>query len=189
MKTEYYHSKESVEEYIKASQGFDGRELVQRLKDFLPSGSSLLELGSGPGTDFLLLKDDFQVVGSDFSAEFLNRLKSENEQDEFLLLDAITLKTDRQFDGIYSNKVLQHLSDAELEKSIQRQSDLLHAHGIICHSFWKGEGEEYFKGMRVNYQDAKSLKALLEGRFKILLLEAYQEFEEKDSLLLIAAKK
>lgn len=189
MNDNYYKTKESVEEYIKLAKDIDGGQLIKKLNDFLPPNSLLLEIGSGPGTDFQILKKVYRVVGSDFSTEFLNRLISSNIKDEFLKLDAVTLRTDKKFDGIYSNKVLQHLTDEELRKSILRQVDLLNFNGIICHSFWKGEGDEVFKGLLVNHQTDENLRVLFEDKFEILLLEEYSEFEDGDSLILIGKKK
>ena len=189
MDDNYYKTKESVEEYIKLAKGVDGGHLIEKLNNYLPSNSMLLEIGSGPGTDFQILKKDYRVVGSDYSREFLSRLISSNIKDEFLNLDAVTLRTDKKFDGIYSNKVLQHLTDEELNKSTLRQFDLLNSNGIICHSFWKGEGNEVFKGLLVNYQTDANLRILFEDYFEILLLEEYNEFEVGDSLLLIGKKK
>lgn len=189
MRGNYYKNKESVEEYIKLAKDVNGGPLIEKLKNYLLPNSLLLEIGSGPGTDFQILKNDYKVVGSDYSTEFLSRLISDHPKDEFLNLDAITLTTNKKFDGIYSNKVLQHLTDEELRKSIKRQAAILPSHGIICHSFWEGEGDEIFKGLLVNYQSEKSLSNLFETHFDILLLEAYKEFEVGDSLLLIGKKK
>jgi cyclopropane fatty-acyl-phospholipid synthase-like methyltransferase len=189
MNQNYYNTKESVEEYIKLAQGIDGRRLIEKLNYFLPPGSLLLEMGSGPGTDFQLLKKEYTVVGSDYSTEFLKRLIRKYKQDEFLNLDATTLETDRKFDGIYSNKVLQHLTDEALKKSITKQAEILNPNGIICHSFWKGEGAEEFNGLLVNYQTKESLGILFGNCFEILLLEEYKEFEAGDSLLFIGKIK
>jgi ubiquinone/menaquinone biosynthesis C-methylase UbiE len=189
MNDSYYKTKESVEEYIKMAEGFDGSELIEKLHNYLPSKSVLLEIGSGPGTDFQLLKKNYSVTGSDYSTEFLKRLMRNYKNDEFLNLDAITLETDRKFDGIYSNKVLQHLTNEELRKSVLRQVEILNSNGIICHSFWKGEGDEVFNGLFVNYQTNDSLSVLFENYFEILLLEEYNEFEDGDSLLIIGKKK
>lgn len=188
MNDNYYHTKESVEEYIKLAEGVNGRQLIEKLKNYLSPKSLLLEIGSGPGTDFQILKNDYRVIGSDYSTEFLNRLKNTYEKDEFLHLDAITLKTDKKFDGIYSNKVLQHLTEEELKSSIQKQVDILKPNGIICHSFWKGEGSEVFKGLFVTYQTDESIRKLFKEFFEILLLNEYQEFDDGDSLLLIGKK-
>jgi cyclopropane fatty-acyl-phospholipid synthase-like methyltransferase len=186
---EYYHSPESVDEYMQLAEGVDGALLIDRFKTFLSPDSSLLELGSGPGTDWGILNQNFDVTGSDISQEFLRRLKIKYPVGEFIEMDASSLTTDQSFDGIYSNKVLHHLKNTELRSSIKRQAAILNPAGLVCHSFWKGEGDEIFKGMYVNYHSSSGLRDLFGDSFDILVLEPYREFEEGDSLLLIGRKK
>tara|TARA_R110000868_G_scaffold198845_4_gene445432 strand:- start:319 stop:888 length:570 start_codon:yes stop_codon:yes gene_type:complete len=189
MAGEYYKTKESVQEYIKLAEGIDGRKLIEKLKKVLPSNSTVLEIGSGPGSDWEILSKYYNVVGSDNSIEFLDLLTAKYPNGEFLELDAVILKIDKTFDGIYSNKVLHHLTDNELTHSIKRQHEILKPEGIVCHSFWKGEGSEVFKGLFVNYHDKSNLDEIFKDYFEILSIESYEEFEEGDSLLLIAKKK
>ena len=189
MEREYYKTKESVEEYIHLAKDVNGKQLIEKLELVLPSKSVLLEIGSGPGSDWKILNKSYNVIGSDNSTEFLSHLIVENPNGEFLELNAITLNTDEKFDGIYSNKVLHHLKDNELIDSINRQNDLLNPNGIICHSFWQGEGSEVFKGLFVNYHSKDSLREFFEKYFEILIIESYEEFEAGDSLLLIGKKK
>lgn len=189
MSKEYYKTAESVEEYIRLAKGFNGAELIKKLKIFLATGSSVLEIGTGPGSDWEILNEDYAVIGSDFSVQFLERLIKKYPKGKFLKLDATTLDIDQQFDAVYSNKVMHHLKDDEIKASIQRQFELLHDDGMICHSLWKGEGSEVFKGMFVNYHTNDALKSLFELQFDILLMEDYNEFEDNDSILLIAKKK
>lgn len=189
MTTDYYNTEESVEEYIKMAKDVNGAGLIRTFKQFLPSNSIVLEIGSGPGSDWKILMETYTVVGSDNSKEFLSRLISNFPTGRFLKLDAITLNTDERFDGIYSNKVMHHLKDEELNDSIKRQYDVLNPNGIICHSFWKGEGSEVFNGLYVNYHSANTLSSFFESFFEIILLEPYAEFEEEDSLLLVGKKR
>jgi trans-aconitate methyltransferase len=189
MNSGYYHTKESVEEYIRLAKDVNGKQLIEKLKQVLPAKSFLLELGSGPGSDWKILNETYNVTGSDNSTEFINHLKSEIYDGQFIELDAITLETEMKFDGIYSNKVLHHLRDHELTDSIRRQYEILNPDGMICHSFWKGEGSEIFKGLFVNYHSETDLKEMHKDHFEILSIESYEEFEEGDSLLLIGRKK
>ena len=159
------------------------------MKNFLPTNATLLELGSGPGSDWKILNQNYDVIGSDYSTEFTARLKAKYAEGEFLELDAITIVTDKHFDGIYSNKVLQHLRDDQLVASIQRQTELLNSKGVVCHSFWKGEGSEIFKGMFVNYHTLSHLTNLFSEVFDILVSQEYKEFEDNDSILIIGKKK
>ncbi len=189
MSKDYYKTKESVEEYINLAKDVSGKKLIEKLGQFLPKHAYVLEIGSGPGTDWQILNETHHVVGSDNSQEFLNRLKAEHPNGEFIELDATSLKTERTFDGIYSNKVLHHLKDMELKDSVHRQYEILKPGGIICHSFWRGEGSEIFKGLFVNYHDKEDLMKCFKAYFHILLIEPYKEFEDEDSLLLIAERK
>ena len=189
MSADYYKNKESVEEYIRLAKDVNGSELIERLNQFLPTDSIILEIGSGPGTDWNILNKDYEAIGSDNSKEFISHLRSNNPLGNFLELDAVTLNTDKKFDGIYSNKVLHHLKDNELKDSIKRQYEILNSNGIICHSFWKGKGTEVFKGLFVNYHSASDLILCFNEYFKISVIESYSEFEESDSLLLIGKKK
>jgi len=189
MTKKYYKSKESVQEYIELAKDADGRQLIEELKKVLPSNSVVLEIGSGPGTDWKILKESYEVIGSDNSTEFLNYLISNNPKGEFLELDARTLIIDKKFDGIYSNKVMHHLKDNELKDSAKRQYEILRSKGIMCHSFWKGEGSEIFKGLFVNYHSETTLRKIYQKYFEILSIESYKEFDNDDSLLLIGEKK
>ena len=189
MEGEYYKTKASVEEYVRLAKDVNGKELIEKLQRVLPPGSSLLEIGSGPGTDWKILSRLYEVIGSDNSTEFLSYLINKHPDGTFLELDAVTLATDRRFNGLYSNKVLHHLTDAELTASVKRQHEVLSADGVICHSFWWGEGAEVFKGLYVNYHTEATLEEGFGSYFRILTIERYREFDEDDSLLLIARRK
>ncbi|NND05991.1 MAG: class I SAM-dependent methyltransferase [Saprospiraceae bacterium] len=184
-----YHTKESAAEYIQLAKSVNGAKLITILQRHLSAGSMIHELGSGPGSDCELLQAHFKVTGSDFSNIFLSHLKNKYPEDQFLKLNAATLYTDKKFDGIYSNKVLHHLNEDDLKSSIKRQHEILNPNGIICHSFWKGEGDEIFKGMYVKYHTENALEKFFGDHFEILVLDAYAEFEADDSLLLIGRKK
>ena len=185
----YYKTDASVKEYIKLAEGFNGVQLIEKLKQYLPLKSNILEIGSGPGTDWKLLNQSYNVTGSDNSNAFINHLTTEYPNETFLNLDAITLNTETEFDGIYSNKVMHHLTDDQLAHSIKRQYEILNPDGIVCHSFWKGEGSEIFKGLFVNYHEKSSLETFFGASFEILYLGLYNEFDEDDSILLIGKKK
>jgi ubiquinone/menaquinone biosynthesis C-methylase UbiE len=189
MVKEYYKTKESVKEYIELAKEVNGLELINELRKVLAENSLLLEIGSGPGTDWQLLSNYYDTIGSDFSEEFLKHQQRKFPTGDFLQLDASTLETDKTFDGIYSNKVLHHLTDDELTQSITRQAEILKKDGVVCLSFWKGEGTETFKGMFVNYHTESELKEFFEPLFEILSISNYEEFEANDSLLLIAKRK
>ncbi len=189
MKGEYYKTKDSVNEYIKLAEGVNGGEIIEDLKTFVPKGAKLLEIGSGPGTDWEILSRDFDVTGSDFSPEFIKHLTIKYPTGSFVELDATAIETKQRFDCIYANKVLHHLTDNDLQNSIAQQAAMLNADGIVCHTYWKGSGSETFKGMFVNYHTVDELTKLYAPHYTLLKIELYKEFDVDDSVLVIAAKK
>lgn len=185
----YFHQENKVEEYVKMAKGYDGRRIITELIKYLPKNSSILELGMGPGADLTILEKHFQVTGSDYSEIFINRYRKQHPGANILQLDAITLKTEQKYQGLYSNKVLIHLTREELKQSIKRQADILEPEGIICHSFWFGDKEENYDGLIFVYYTAEQLQALFMETFDILKIEKYIEMEIDDSIYLIARKK
>lgn len=185
----YYHTSKSVEEYISLAKDVNSSNIISKLKQVLPKGSTLLEIGSGPGTDYELLKEDYAVTGSDYSFEFLKRLQNKYPAGNFIHLNAANFSLKTGYDSLYANKVLQHLTNTELRYFIEKQVEIVNEKGIVCFTFWSGSGDENFKGMFVNYHQIADLKALFCPYFNILILEQYKEFEDGDSIVLIAQKK
>ena len=185
----FYDDKKNVQSYLEMAEGYDGDELIQILRGYLPVGASVLELGMGPGKDLDILSQDYIVTGSDNSQVFLDIFRKKPPQADLLLLNALTLQTDRQFDCIYSNKVLHHLDQNELRQSLQRQSDILHPNGLVFHSFWWGDHEEDHHGLHFSYYTEAMLADLIDNKWEMVLMERYAEMEPDDSLYILLRKK
>jgi len=181
----FYDDKENIKQYIDMAKGFDGRELIKTLHKYLKKDSTLLELGMGPGVDLEILDKTYIVTGSDLSDVFLEMYRKKHPKADLIKLDAQTLDTPRRFDGIYSNKVLHHLSPEGLSRSLERQKEILHGEGIAFHTFWLGEGSEEMKDLFFQYYRAEELKKIAEQYFDYVKVKKYTEMEEDDSLLLI----
>jgi trans-aconitate methyltransferase len=184
----FFDNPENVQKYLDMSEGYDGRELVGTLREYLPERSSLLELGMGPGKDLLLLSRFYRVTGSDSSSIFVDRFLEEDDDLDVLVLDAVSIETETQFECIYSNKVLHHLSREELAASFLRQYDVLKSSGILMHSFWYGDREEFIEDLRFVYYREESILAMVRDRFEVLSIERYTEFEDCDSFFVILRK-
>ena len=63
----HFDERKNVETYIEMAAGYDGRKLIAILRQHLPAGSTVLELGMGPGVDLDLLAETYTVAGSDSS--------------------------------------------------------------------------------------------------------------------------
>ncbi len=189
MSNNYYATKEQVDQYIKMAEGIDGTKLIEKFTPNLPKGAKLLELGSGPGKDWKILSNQYPTTGSDNSFVFLDYLQKTYPEGRFLHLDAVSLNTDELFDGIYSNKVLHHLSREQLEQSVVRQSEILTSKGVVFHSFWRGSGMETYDGMDVYYYEVEDLHKLFSPYFHVVSLGLYKEFDQDDSLWILAKKR
>lgn len=185
----YWNDTRNVHSYIEQAEGYDGRALIARLREHVPSGASVLELGMGPGTDLDLLAETYTVTGSDISEVFLDRYREAHPGADLLLLDAVTIDTDRTFDCIYSNKVLMHLSRAECALSLSRQADLVPEGGWIMHSFWKGGGSEVQRGLLFTYYDEDSVQEVVDDRFEVIEIGHYEEISPDDSLYVLLRRR
>jgi len=190
-----FDTAEGVEQYARMCEGYDGRALVERLVALAPARDGaerceLLELGMGLGKDLDLLAEHVRVTGSDSSQAFLTRYRTHHPDTphELLELDAATLAgldPARRFDLIFSNKVLQHLSQAELAASLRRQAAHLRAGGLAFHTLWHGEGEQEHGGMRFVYYTRETLAPLVPAELGVETCERYTELETDDSLLVV----
>ena len=185
----YYDTKKGVDEYIEAAEGYDGRALVEVLKKHLGRNAAVLELGMGPGKDLAILGESFSVTGSDSSKAFLEKVREKNTGADLVLLDAVTIDIDRQFDGIYSNKVLCHLTQEELAISLRRQAEVLEGGGVLLHSLWYGDKEEVLSGLRFVYYTEESFARAVGSEYEVVEIERYTEMEENDSIYFVLKRK
>jgi SAM-dependent methyltransferase len=185
----FFDTTEGVDEYLEMAKGHDGRELIEKLGGYLPPGSSVLELGMGPGHDLELLAKNYRVTGSDSSVLFLDRYREINPEADLMLLDAVTLDTDRRFDCLFSNKVLQHLQRDDLERSVPRQADILETGGLAAHALWYGNKIENNGGLHFQFYRESDVEEIFGPSFDIVLIERFEELEAGDSLFVILRKK
>ncbi|RKF17409.1 class I SAM-dependent methyltransferase [Alginatibacterium sediminis] len=186
---DYYDDPKNVEDYIRMCQGYDGSELYAELAKLLPEQSRLLELGSGGGSDLGHLSNHYQVTGSDLSDAFLDHCRAAFPHLSFLKLNATQLDLNERYECIFSNKVLHHLSQTQLQHSLQQQSKILDSKGLIAHSFWLGDEDQHMHGMLFSYYKIEQLRAVISENFEILSVWKYSEFERDDSAFIIARKK
>lgn len=182
-------SKKNKNEFVNTSTGKDGTQLIKFLKNYLPEKSSVLLLGIGSGRDINLLSEYYNVTGSDFSKLLLNVFQKSNPNADLINLDLIELKTNRKFDAIFSNKVLHQMPEAELNKSLHNQLNLLNNNGFVIHSFWTGNKVEDHHGLQWTYYTEDSLIKQVPKEYKVLELETFKENFDHDSIYLILQKK
>lgn len=184
----FYDEEKTAREYIAMAEGYDGRELIAAMSEYVTRGVSVLEIGMGPGTDLDILGRNYRVTGSDRSRFFVDNYRKTHPEADVLMLDAVTLDTTRTFDCIYSNKVLHHLSQDELQRSLKRQHLLLNQGGHVMHSFWKGDRVEKMHGLTFFYRTEAQLRSSFEGLYSLISVVAYEELEPDDSIYVLAQR-
>ena len=185
----FYDSLKNVEQYVEMAEGHDGRELIAEMRRYLQTGSTVLEIGMGPGVDLDLLDAWFTATGSDNSDVFLRRYLATHPGAAVLKLDAVTLETTQRFDAVFSNKVLHHLNPTEQEQSFQRQTAILNPGGYAFHSFWYGNTVEQFEGLLFHQHTEDSLRSLVEPYVEVVELYRYTELEADDSLFAVLRRR
>lgn len=185
----FYDSEQNVDAYVRMAQGIDGRELVAVLERHLSTGSSVLEIGMGPGKDLPWLGRRFRATGSDSSRIFVDRVSGSDPGADVLTLDAVTLHTDRRFDAIYSNKVLHQLPPDDLARALRAQYRVLKPAGIALHSLWHGDRLEVDGDEHCQYYTAQTFADQVAGLFEIVETGAYTEMEDDDSLYVVLRRQ
>ncbi len=185
----YYDHKRNVEKYIEMMAGFDNSELIETVFDNLPAGKSMLELGMGAGVDLALLKKAYTLTGSDRSKAFLDAYKKKDSDIPLLQLDAVKLDTEKTFDYIYSNKVLIHLTDAELKASFKSQAEHLNTGGLVFHTFWFGQDQKHYHGLLFNNHTPEEIIQFAGRWFAPVRDVRYTEMDPDDSFYIVLAKK
>jgi cyclopropane fatty-acyl-phospholipid synthase-like methyltransferase len=183
---DFYNDPVKVDEYESMCEEYDGSELYRELDKHLTNNSTLLELGSGPGNDIDYFKKKYKVTGSDLSDEFLMRCKNKHTDVPFIKLDAVSIKSDKLFDCVFSNKVLHHLTLEKFERSLKRQQEVIVTNGLFAHTFWIGDKEFTMEGMLFVFHNREHLVKLVSKYFTIIKLYDYKEFEEGDSIFILA---
>ena len=81
--------------------------------------------------------------------------------------------------------MLIHLSREKLAESFRRQAEVLNPGGLLFHTFWHGDTEEEFNGLRFVYYTRKTLTAILRDKFENIVFEKYTEMEDGDSFYIV----
>ncbi|WP_439185653.1 class I SAM-dependent methyltransferase [Carboxylicivirga taeanensis] len=189
MSASFFEDKQNVKHYLEMTADYDGSWFFEQFTRFIPQSCKALELGMGPGKDLDNIRQKYDVTGSDYSFLFAEHYKHQHPEVKVMVLDAVTIKTNKQFDCIYSNKVLHHLTVNNLKASLARQADVLNHEGMLLHTFWRGRGTDEFQGLFFQYYEAEELQELFSPLFNIIHIAPYQELKADDSIIVVAQKK
>lgn len=186
----YYDDTKNAEGYAKMCEGYDAAAHLPMLFDAVPQGARLLELGAGPGADAALLHERYKVTATDAAQPFVDMIKRRLPGVDVRLMNAVSMDIDETYDAVYSNKLFQHLTDAQVQASFKRQADVLVPGGIAYHMIWTSiDNPPENMGLNFIARCLDDMRPLMGDAFEVMATEAYGEFEDGDSLIIMARRR
>jgi ubiquinone/menaquinone biosynthesis C-methylase UbiE len=158
-------------------------------------GKKILDVGSGPGRDALILKEKgLEVVCLDASEEMV-KICSEKGL-KAIVGDFNNLPfPDGSFDGVWSYTALLHVPKSEIQIPIQEIKRALKKNGLFGLGLIEGEGEIYKETAGVNmprlfsfYKEEEIKELLKRNGFELLFFQTFKP-GNKNYLNFIARKK
>lgn len=158
-----------MDRYLAAYREPEGDVLAwqDRFVAMVGAGTTVLELGSGPGADAdRLERSGLRVLRSDATRAFADRLRALGH--EVLDLDVRRDPLPEGIRGVYANAVLLHLEREELAAALLRLRSALPPGGVLACTVKEGDGEEWHDRKlgvprRFTYWRAGPLRAALEA--------------------------
>ncbi len=188
---------EAADQYQEDVMDFWKRFPKKTLKSFrnLLRGNRVLSIGSGPGTDALLLKDMFlKVTCLDASSEMVKKTKALGFPSVQADLLDLPFK-DSSFKGAWAYTSLIHIPKENIKDALLEIHRVLTADGVVMLGMIEGNSQEvkpYNEQIKSNrlfvYYTEEELKELLsETGFKVFSVDRY--IPKKRTYLNILAKK
>jgi cyclopropane fatty-acyl-phospholipid synthase-like methyltransferase len=116
-------------------------QFFREFSDLLKEGSTILDLGCGPGNVSKFLADQnkgYKIVGVDLSTEMLQYAKQYVPSGQFILADLRHLVLKQTFDAVIASFCIIHLNDNETTDLLRKTFDLLGDVGYLYISFMHG---------------------------------------------------
>jgi ubiquinone/menaquinone biosynthesis C-methylase UbiE len=141
----------------------------------------ILDVGSGPGRDALILKEKgLEVTCLDASEEMVKICSEKGLQ--AIVGDFNNLPfPDNSFDGVWSYTALLHIPKSEIQIPIQEIKRVLKSGGLFGLGLIEGEGEIYKETAGVNlprlfsfYKEEEIKNLLKENGFELLFFQTFK---------------
>ena len=126
--------------------GWDGDDAVSLVRAHVPSGGSVLEVGSGPGWDADRLEAlGFQVRRTDATSAFVTMQRAAGHEAHLLDVrrDDPRGPDGETYDAVLANAVLLHIDRSELPAVLARLVTAVPEGGVLVATFKAGDGEEW----------------------------------------------
>lgn len=124
--------------------------VITKFAEYLGQDNKVLDLGSGPGRDGLLLKKKgLDIICLDASSEMVKLCKQKGLN--AVEGDLLTIPfEDNSFNGVWSYTSLLHIKRNQIQDAIREIKRVLSPNGIIGIGLIEGTGELYRESLGVN---------------------------------------
>lgn len=164
-------------------------QFVREFSNYLKEGSTILDLGCGPGNiaKFLVNQNKgYKILGVDLSHEMLKLARQNVPTEQFVIGDIRDLQLEQKFDAVIASFCIIHLEDDEAIGLLRKTRDLLNDQGFLYLCFMNGGIPGFDKAsfsneeMYFNYFSPDEIKKLLENLdYKVLSMH-FHEYRRKD---------
>lgn len=186
-------AKEYDEETVDFWENFP-RAFFDKFAELTKAKGKVLDVGSGPGRDGLLLKEKgLEVICLDASETMVKACQEKGLEAVEADFAKIPFEA-KTFDGVWAYTSLLHVPKSEVEKGIQEVARVLKGGGILGLGMIEGEGEGYRETSGVgeprwfSFYGKQELEELLQANgFRIVYFEEFKP-RSKNYLNFIAVK-
>ena len=166
-------------EYSSRTDHVDLTDHYDRFLARIPPGGRLLDAGCGPGRDSLaFLARGYDVTAMDASITMVEVARRQLGQ-PVLHLRHEDIAYDREFDGIWANATLLHVSHSDLPEVLARYRKALVPDGVMFASFKLGTGEVITSERLFANQDAASFREVLAAVPGLTLIDIWSSFDRR----------
>jgi ubiquinone/menaquinone biosynthesis C-methylase UbiE len=181
----------TIDTYNKMAQDYDNETIdfwerfpktfITKFTEVTKKNGKILDVGSGPGRDGLMLKKEgFSIICLDASETMVKICKEKGLEaviGDFLKLPFV----DSEFDGVWAYTSLLHVEKAKIKLALHEIWKVLKIGAIFAVGMIEGSTEEYRTSSGVNkpryfayYKKDELEKLLKEAGFEILYFEQFK---------------
>jgi SAM-dependent methyltransferase len=191
---DFYNKFQNALEFSNRTINYDMKSIYNPFIEQIELGGHILDAGCGPGRDSLyFIKNGYKVTAIDASNEMV-MLASKLTNQSAIKMRFQEMDFINEFDGIWANASLLHVSKLEMPDVIKRLLKGLKNGGILFASFKYGNKEEDIDGRFFNFYDEYSWNRVIKDfpslkQIKIEKSEDTREDHKNEYWLLILLRK
>lgn len=164
---------------------------IDKFLDFLPTGSSVLDVGCGPGQFSLHIQNrGFNVTGIDLSDAMLSIARQKTPQVRFKKMNMLDLKfSDETFAGVLSSYSLIHIPRHKVKQALLEFHRVLKPNGYLALIVQKGKSDQIVdesfmpsEKMFFNFFQSNQLLELLKQIGFQIILSQEEDCQDPDTM-------